>query len=250
MREVARAVEEGAGHFAQRVLASDLHLQLLREPRLRQRPDVGEPRLVEHVLRDDFHRALQLVERARQPRAVGQLRGRAQIAGRHLPLAPQHPEHGARPRRKALGLGPARDAPERVEMRHEAARDEERAALRELGVVDAPAPHHLVLRHPRQTALRVFLDVARHVRVAPAADGDVERSAGPPRVRHRGAEPGALHEPLGPGRVLHARLRLARPHQIAVSLDLLGQEPRLGHPLSRRRTNHHQPPPAASNLPD
>src|SRR5205085_3607696 len=153
-----------------------------------------------------------------------------QVARRRLPLLAQNLQDRARVRRKSLRLVAARDAPQRVEVRDEPRRDERRAALTELRLVDPPASHHLVFKNPCQAALRVFLHVARHVRVAPPADRDVERRAGAARVRHRRAEADRLDELLRLDRRLDARLRLAPPHTVAVSLNLFGQ--RFDHSLS------------------
>jgi hypothetical protein len=58
------------------------------------------------------------------------------------------------------------------------------------------------------------------VRVASAADRDIERRAGPPRIRHRRAEAYGLNEFLGLHGRLDARLRLSPPRAVAKGFDL------------------------------
>jgi hypothetical protein len=58
------------------------------------------------------------------------------------------------------------------------------------------------------------------VRVAAAADRDVERRAGTPGIRHRRAEACGLNELLGLDRRLDARLGLAPPGAVAEGFDL------------------------------
>ncbi len=107
-------------------------------------------------------------------------------------------------------------------MWNEARRDKGSAPLRELGVIDAPAPHQLILNRPGQTALRVFLHVARHVRVAPAANGYIERWPWAARVRHGRTEADRLDQLFRPARILYAQLRLAPPHAITMVFNLFG----------------------------
>src|ERR1051325_2639568 len=112
-------------------------------------------------------------------------------------------------------------------MWNESRRDESGAALGELCVVDAAASHHFIFYAPRQAALRVFLHVARHVRVAPPAHGYVERGARSPHIRHRRTKADALNQLLGFDSILHAQLFLAPPHPVAVGFNLFRQ--RLDH---------------------
>ena len=92
-----------------------------------------------------------------------------------------------------------------------------RASLR---VVDLAAPTDLVLQHPGERRLGVLLHVARHHGVAPAADGDVERRAGPARVGEARGEADLLDEALGVVGRLDLTRAFAAPALVAVLLDL------------------------------
>ncbi len=156
----------GAGHAPP--------VQRIREARHREGPDVGELRDVGDLAGNHQHRGLQLVHRPAERHAVRDPRIAPQIRGRHLPLGAQHPQDA--PGRRAqpprfLGLG---HAPDGVETRDEIRRHEHRLPARQLRVVDLAAPHELVLQQPGLRRLRILLHVARHHRVAAAADGDVE----------------------------------------------------------------------------
>jgi len=75
-------------------------------------------------------------------------------------------------------------APHRMEVRHHARRDEHGARTCELAVIDISTADEIVFEVPGVRGLRVFLNVPRHDRVAPAADSDVERRPRSTRVRH------------------------------------------------------------------
>ena len=186
-----------------------------------ERPDVGELRRVERLGRHDDHRGLQFVHGARERRAVLDARLDAQIGRRHLPLAAQHLQDRPRVPAQPPLLVRLAHAPDRVEVRNHARREEHRFAARQLGVVDLAARHDLVLQRPRQRRLGILLDVARHHRVAAAAHRDVERRPGPAAVGHAGREADVLDEALGVERGLDLARGFTAPSLVAMVLELL-----------------------------
>jgi hypothetical protein len=108
-------------------------------------------------------------------------------------------------------------------MWNESRRNEGGATFGELAVIDAAASHQLILNRPGEAGFGVFLNVARHVRVAASADGYIERRAGASRVCQGRAETHGFDESFGLKRVLHALLRLAPPHAVTIGFDLFRQ---------------------------
>src|SRR5207253_9596725 len=146
-----------------------------------------------------------------------------------LPLAAKHAQHGARIIRQHPAFRSSTDSPYGIKVRYETRGDEGCAPAPELCVIDSAAPHHLVFNNPRQTAFRVFLYVARHVRVASPADGYVDRWAWMSHVSHGGTESHGFNQVLCLYGALYAKLRLATPHAVTIIFYLFRQ--RINHTL-------------------
>ncbi len=69
-----------------------------------------------------------------------------------------------------------------VEIWYESPRHKDGPIATQFPVIDPAASHHLVFYGPRETALGILLNVAGHVRITPAAYGDVERRPGTARI--------------------------------------------------------------------
>src|SRR5690349_5019500 len=93
----------------------------------------------------------------------------------------------------------------------------------DLTVETTAAAHHVVFDGPSQPALRILLDVARHVRVAAPANGDVKRWPRPSRIGQSLAKSDLFDEAFRRVNVLDAIFRIAPPLAVAMDLNLLGQ---------------------------
>ena len=200
----------------------DAASQFVRKAADSQRPDIGKLRLVIHLAGYHQHRRLQLVECAIEGGSVLDARISTEIGRRHLPLASEHAQDGAGRPTQPPCFFRAPQAPDRVKVRNHPSRNEQRSRASELAVIDVAAPHQIVLQVPGVRGFGIFLYIARHDRVAPPADRDVQRWAGTSCIGQAGSETDALDETLGVERRHDLPCRFAVPPFVAALVGLGG----------------------------
>src|SRR5690606_2717378 len=109
-----------------------------------------------------------------------------------------------------------RASPKCIKDRYHSLGEEHRVSLVNLAVIDVAACDDLIFEHPGFACLSVFLDVSRHMRVASAANGDIDRRQTLPHVRHPEAKPDVLDHLLDIGCGFNAQGFLAAPFSVAM----------------------------------
>ncbi len=170
----AGAGQKGPGDLAQRDVARDALAKRIGEAADGKRPQIRELRQVYDLARHHDHGGLQFVQRAGEGGPVAHARVLAQVDAGHFPLAAQHVQDALGIAAQPPLLVAAANAPHGVEVRNHPRREKERSSARELSVIDAAAPHELVLQDPGERRFRIFLDVTRHDRITASADRHVE----------------------------------------------------------------------------
>src|SRR5204863_2913033 len=95
-----------------------------------------------------------------------------------------------------------------------------RLASKQFAVVDAATPQDLVFQHPGMGTLRIFLHIAGHDCIAPAAYRHIQRRARFEGVGEASREPDALDEEFGLRRGFHASSTFTLPARVAVFFDV------------------------------
>src|SRR5436853_4844496 len=93
----------------------------------------------------------------------------------------------------------------------------------QLSVVDAATPQQFIFQSPRMRTFRIFLHMARHDRIAAAADGHIQRGTGLARICKACRETGAFDETLGLENGLHSSHLLSLPMRVAVLFNFGGK---------------------------
>ena len=173
----AGAVEKTARDLGEGRGPADAPRQRLGEAAHAQGVDVGEGRLVVDGTRDDEHGGLELVESPREGGAVAYARIGLEVGGAHLPFTAEDAQQPSGRSAEARRLSGTAQAPDGVEIRDHARRDEGGFPAGQLAVVDTAAVDQLVFQHPGERRFGVLLDIAGQDGVAPAADRDVRATA-------------------------------------------------------------------------
>ena len=96
-------------------------------------------------------------------------------------------------------------------------------SFHELCVIDLSAGDDLVFEHPGTAGFVIFLNVSRHVGIAPAAHRDIHRRQILPMIRQPQTKSDILDHRLDISCRLDTKRLFATPHSIAVILNFFRQ---------------------------